>query len=127
MLFSDILLALRNVTPTGRRSPIVFRHKDIELGLLAEKVRDKLIPWPDAWQVLDESMPYDLARPRSTIESITVDSLYTLVEQIVPTHERNTVLARVAGKLAGLNIAPWEVLDFIAEGHFVEKERDEYQ
>ena len=43
MLFPDILLALKHATPTGRRAPIVFRHKHIELGLLAEKVRDKLI------------------------------------------------------------------------------------
>lgn len=127
MLFSDILLALQNATPTGRRSPIVFRHKEIELGLLAEKVRDCLIPWPEAWKALDESMPFDLQRPRSSIESITLDSLYNLVEHIVPAHERNAVLGRLAGKLAGLRIAPWEILDFLAEEHFVEKERDEYQ
>jgi hypothetical protein len=127
MLFSDILLALRNATPTGRRSPIVFRHKDIELQLLAEKVRDRLVPWSDAWRALDESMPFDLERPRSSIESITVDSLFNLVERVVPGSERNAVLARLSGKLSYLKLGPWEVLDFLAEEHFVEKERDEYQ
>jgi hypothetical protein len=127
MLFSDILTVLKNVTPTRRRAPIVLRHKDIELSLLAEKVRDRLIPWMDAWQALDDSMPYDLARPRSSIESITLDSLCTLVVQIVPAHERNAVLVRLAGRLAGLKVGPWEVLDFIVEGYFVEKERDEYE
>jgi len=127
MLFSDILLALRNATPTGRRAPIVFRHKDIELQLLAEKVRDRLIPWSDAWRALDESMPFDLPRPRSNIESITVDSLFNLVERVVPGSERNAVLARLSGKLSYLKLGPWEVLDFLAEEHFVEKERDEYQ
>jgi len=122
MLFSDILLALRNATPTGRRSPIVFRHLDIELELLATKVRDTLIPWSDAWQVLDASMPFDLARPRSAIESITVDSLFKLVVQIVPYHERDAVLLRVVGQLAGLRAGSWEALDFIARGYFVEKE-----
>ena len=127
MLFSDILHALRNATPTGRRSPIVFRHKDIELELLAEKVRHKLIPWSDAWRALDESMPFDLPRPRSTIESITVDSLFNLVERVVPKNERNDVLGRLSGKLSYLKLGPWEVLDFLAEEHFVEKERDEYE
>jgi len=127
MLFSDILLALQNATPTGRRAPIVFRHKHIELGLLAEKVRDKLIPWSDAWKALDESMPFDLERPRSSIESITVDSLFNLVERVVPRSERNAVLGRLSGKLSYLKLGPWEVLDFIAEEHFVEKERDEYE
>jgi hypothetical protein len=125
MLFSNILHALRNATPTGRRSPIVFRHMDIELELLAEKVRDRLIPWSDAWQVLDKSMPFDLVRPRSAIESISVDNLFKLVVQGVPYHDRDAVLVRMSGQLAGLRIAPCEALDFIAEGYFVEKERSE--
>ena len=127
MLFSDILTVLKNVTPTRRRAPIVLRHKDIELSLLAEKVRDRLIPWTDAWRALDESMPFDLERPRSSIESITVDSLFNLVEHVVPKSERNAVLGRLSGKLSYLKLGPWEVLDFIAEEHFVEKERDEYE
>jgi len=122
MLFSNVLHTLRNSTPTGRRSPIVFRHMDIELELLAEKVRTRLIPWPDAWQVLDKSMPFDLVRPRSSVESITVDSLFKLVVQGVPYHDRDAVLVRVSGQLAGLRIGPCEALDFIAEGYFVEKE-----
>jgi len=67
-------------------------------------------------------MPFDLVRPRSAIESITVDSLFKLVVQIVPYHERNAILGRLAGHLAGLRVGPWEALDFIAEGYFVEKE-----
>jgi hypothetical protein len=125
MLFSNVLHTLRNSTPTGRRSPIVFRHMDIELELLAEKVRTRLIPWSDAWQVLDKSMPFDLARPRSAVESISVDSLFKLVVQGVPYHDRDAVLVRVSGQLAGLRIGPCEALDFIAEGYFVEKEREE--
>lgn len=125
MLFSNILLALRNATPTGRRSPIVFRHMDIEVELTANNVRDSLIPWSDAWRVLDAAMPFDLARPRSSIESITLDSLFSLVARIVPYHERDAVLLRVVGQLAGLRVAQWEALDFIARGYFVEKEHDE--
>ena len=125
MLFSDILLALKNTTATGHRAPIVFRHKDIELRLLAEKVRERLIDCTAAWQALDESMPYDLPRPRLTSETITVDSLFELVVYCVPRAERNAVLTRLSGKLSYLKLGPWEVLDFIAEEHFVEKERDE--
>lgn len=125
MHFSDILYALRNATPTGRRPAIVFRHLDIELCLLAEKVRDREIDWTIGWKALDESMPYDLPRPRSSLDTITVSSLFDLVVKWVPRSERNSVLARLSGKLAGVNIAPWEVLDFIADLHTVEKESED--
>lgn len=125
MHFSDILYALRNAIPTGRRPAIVFRHLDIELSLLAEKVRDRELDWTIGWKALDESMPYDLPRPRSSLDTITVSSLFDLVVKWVPRSERNSVLARLSGKLAGLNIAPWEVLDFIADLHTVEKESED--
>jgi hypothetical protein len=125
MHFSDILYALRNATPTGRRPAIVFRHLDIELCLLAEKVRDREIDWTIGWKALDESMPYDLPRPRSSLDTITVSSLFDLVVKWVPRSERNSVLARLSGKLAETMIAPWEVLDFIADLHTVEKESED--
>jgi len=125
MLFSDILLALKNTTATGHRAPIVFRHMDIELELLAKKVRGRLIDTTAAYIALDESMPYDLPRPRLTSDTITVDSLFELVVYCVPRAERNAVLTRLSGKLSYLKLGPWEVLDFLAEEHFVEKERDE--
>ena len=127
MLFSDIVHALRNATPTKRRAPIVFKHRDIELSLLAEKVRERIVPWSDAWRLLDESMPYDLRRPQSNVDSISVNNLFRLITHWVPEDQRNSVLARISGKLAETRVAPWEVLDFIAETHFVEKERDEYK
>jgi len=125
MHFSDILIALKNATPTGYRAPIVFRHLDIELELLAKKVRERLLDCTAAWQALDECMPYDLPRPRFTSDTITVDSLFDVVAYFVPRAERNAVLTRLSGKLSYLKLGPWEVLDFIAESHFVEKERDE--
>ena len=54
-------------------------------------------------------------------------SFINLVERVVPRSERNAVLGRLSGKLSYLKLGPWEVLDFIAEEHFVEKERDEYE
>ena len=125
MIWTTLIDSIKHATPTHRRMAIVFPHKDIELGLLADKVRDRLINWPVAWQALDESMPYDLPRPRCTAESISVDSLFKLVARSVPPNERNAILSRLSGKLAYLKLGPWEVMDFIAEEHFVEKEREE--
>jgi hypothetical protein len=125
MHFSDILFALRNSTPTGRRSPIVFRHRDIELELLSKKVRDRPIPWDIAWSAVDDSMPYDMPRPRSSAESISVDKLFHLAAKCAMESQRNAVLERLVGKLAGLQVAPWDILNHIADEHIVEKERNE--
>lgn len=125
MLFSNILHTLRNATPTGHRASIVFKHKDIECGLLADKVRDRLVDSRAASDALDQSMPYDLGRPRFTSNSITVDSLFKVVVHTVPRAERNAVLGRLAGRLSYLHLGPCEVLEYIAEEHFVENEREE--
>ena len=125
MIFSDILLRLQHTIADPHRAPLVLKHTDIELVLLANKVRERSIPWTEAWRVLDESMPYDILRPRSSVDSITVDKLFRLITHWVPVEHRNEVLARVSGKLAETRVGPWETLDFIAEAHFVEKEPDE--
>ena len=125
MIWSTLTDSIKHAIPTRHRAAIVFRHKDIELGLLAEKIRTRLIDSPTAWQALDESMPFDLPRPRFTSDTITVDSLFKVVAYCVPANERNSVLSRLSGKLSYLKLGPWEAMDFIAEEHFVEKEREE--
>jgi hypothetical protein len=127
MIWLKVLRALKHTTAVNHRTPIVFLHKTIELDLLGSQVSARAIPWVNAWKALDESMPFDIPRPIHREEAITVENLCKLVVLRVPEEDRNSVLVRLSGKLAELGVGPWEVLDHIAEGHFVEKESKNYK
>lgn len=127
MLWPKLLRSLRNTTSINLRTPVVFLHKAIELDLLGNQVKARAIPWASAWKALDESMPFDIPRPMHRVETITIENLCRLVVLRVPEDDRNSVLVRLSGKLAELGVGPWEVLDHIAESHFVEKESKNYK